>query len=154
MAFKECPPRGHDVRELRRRDRYSAQYQCVECLAPVGRRHRLELDELAELPRWQLRPRARARGNSRARRYREFLASAGWQEQRLRVLERDGWKCQGFNCGADLRPPARATVHHRSYRPVLSEVPDAELAASCPRCNLQERIARITRARPRPRQTQ
>jgi hypothetical protein len=147
-----CPPRAHaGPLRMRRRDARTARLQCDHCLGAVGRSI-----ALAELPnggerhmeRWRARlPLRPARGNSRRRAYRAFLLSAEWKRQRLRVLERDGWKCQGHNCGADLRPPARATVHHRRYADVLANTPDSDLAASCNRCNLHERQARIGRDR-------
>lgn len=131
--------------EVRRRDGRRAQQQCAACLRPIGRPLALEqfADEGRSLQFW-LRARSAGRGTRKRRTYQAFLRSAVWRAQRLRVLERDRYVCRGEGCGE----PA-TTVHHRSYRPVLAEVPDSELAASCARCNLAERAARIGRDRGR-----
>jgi hypothetical protein len=141
----ECTARNHRA-ELRRRDTRRAQRQCRDCLRPVGKPIALEQLEpaaRARLPLWQRR-RGAKRGTRRARRYRAFLSSAAWRRQRLRVLERDGYRCRGLGCGQ----PA-TSVHHLRYAPVLAETPDADLAASCARCNETERERRVGSVRRR-----
>lgn len=89
------------------------------------------------LPFWK-RTRPKRPGTARRRAYKAFLKSPEWRATRLRILERDGHRCQGEGCGE----PA-TTVNHKSYRPILAETPDSELEASCTRCNLAERERRI-----------
>ncbi len=60
--------------------------------------------------------------------YADYLKSEQWQQLRLKVLQRDGFRCQG--CLA-----ARATqVHHRSYGHVRGEF-CFELISLCDACH-------------------
>ncbi len=60
--------------------------------------------------------------------YQDYLRSEQWQQLRLKVLKRDGFRCQG--CLA-----ARATqVHHRSYGNVRREF-CFELISLCDACH-------------------
>lgn len=128
---------------FRRRDARRAQHQCDACGKATG--HPTQLAQLTYTEQTALgfwhRPRP-SRKNSRPREYVRFLHSAVWLAQRERVLIRDGYRCQGENCGE----PATC-VHHVRYRKVLADVPDSDLRASCRRCNAHERQARIGRDR-------
>ncbi len=60
--------------------------------------------------------------------YQEYLKSPEWQALRLKVLQRDGFRCQGC-----LAQPA-AEVHHTTYRHARSEF-CFELVSLCRDCH-------------------
>lgn len=67
--------------------------------------------------------------------YGQKLKDPRWQKRRLKILERDEWKCQ--ICG-----DATSTlhVHHRWYEPGKEpwDVPDNALVTLCETCHVDE----------------
>jgi hypothetical protein len=47
--------------------------------------------------------------------YREKLRDGRWQQLRLRVMERDRWRCQSGVCVAHNNPRVMLVVHHKRY---------------------------------------
>lgn len=64
--------------------------------------------------------------------YSELLRDPLWQKKRLRILERDGWRCR--DCRDDTKT---LNVHHHQYRSGAKpwEYPDCALAAYCEDCH-------------------
>jgi hypothetical protein len=60
--------------------------------------------------------------------YKEYLQTPEWQERRLRIIERDGHRCQVCNS------PDRLNVHHRDYTRRGYEN-DADLTTLCQKCH-------------------
>ena len=79
--------------------------------------------------------------------YREALRKPKWQRKRLKIMERDGWKCSA--CAADDK---NLQVHHLRYLPDSWnkpwESPDEDLVTLCEDCHLREgfRLAWIDEA--------
>ena len=67
--------------------------------------------------------------------YSQKLRDARWQKVRLKVFERDGWKCQAQKC----RSPKNAMlhVHHKKYLPNRDpwEYPLTNLTTYCEKCH-------------------
>jgi 5-methylcytosine-specific restriction endonuclease McrA len=64
--------------------------------------------------------------------YKEKLKDPRWQKKRLKIFERDGWKCT--ECG---RTELTLEVHHLSYS--FSEPwnePDENLQTLCFKCHI------------------
>lgn len=47
--------------------------------------------------------------------YREKLRDPRWQQLRLAVMNRDGWRCQSDVCAAHHNPRVMLVVHHKRY---------------------------------------
>lgn len=60
--------------------------------------------------------------------YPEYLQTPEWQERRLRILERDGYRCQVCNS------PKYLNVHHRDYTRRGYEE-DSDLTTLCKACH-------------------
>jgi hypothetical protein len=65
--------------------------------------------------------------------YREQLKDPRWQKKRLKILERDGWKCT--ECGNDKM---ELQIHHLKYHGSPWEVDDAYLKTLCANCHSKE----------------
>jgi len=63
---------------------------------------------------------------------RAKLASDKYEQLRLKVLRRDGWKCQNCGSAKDLQ------VHHQTFRSQLGNDCDANLITLCVTCHLIE----------------
>lgn len=64
--------------------------------------------------------------------YREELNHPKWQKKRLRIFERDGWKC--VSCGADdIQLHAHHTVYTKGAKPW--EYEDDLIVTLCMRCH-------------------
>lgn len=61
--------------------------------------------------------------------YEEYINSDTWKNRRLKILKRDGFKCQ--NCGS----PIQLEVHHLRYPSVYGEEPDDDLITLCDNCH-------------------
>lgn len=73
--------------------------------------------------------------------YRQKLRDPRWQQVRLRVFERDGWRCQRAGCRSPEFTPL--AVHHRRYLTGLEpwEYPASDLITFCEQChNLQHNL--------------
>jgi len=62
--------------------------------------------------------------------YQEKLKDPRWQRKRLKVFDRDGWKCQ--ECGNDKEMLA---VHHKKYHGEPWQAPLKELITVCDTCH-------------------
>lgn len=67
--------------------------------------------------------------------YEEKLKLPSWQQRRLLILERDGWKCT--YCGNDKR---QLEVHHKIYLdlPNPEDYPNDLLITLCKTCHNKE----------------
>lgn len=68
--------------------------------------------------------------------YSEKLLDPRWQQMRLRVFERDGWKC--VNCGASEKT---LHAHHPVYHPRADgpwDYEDDEIITLCADCHSNE----------------
>lgn len=77
--------------------------------------------------------------------YQKYLSSAAWKAKRLRILERDGYKC--LMCDAvhkGIFTKEQLEVHHRHYRNLFNE-PLEDLATVCPECH--DAITNVHRSR-------
>ncbi len=126
-----------------------AALQCGKCCRQIGRP--IELEKLTEAVQIALRPWQKPHAGSRRkkksdREFEERYKRPDWRGEGgksgpflKRILERDGFECQGENCDE----PA-VTGHHTSYEH-LGEGGDLEAAtvlASCNRCNFNEYLWR------------
>ena len=68
--------------------------------------------------------------------YSAQLKSPLWQKKRLKVMERDNWKCQ--KCGSTV---ITLNVHHIDYIPGIKafEYPDDMLQTLCENCHAAEK---------------
>ena len=138
----ECEHKAHELR-TRRIVGGGIQYrqQCLRCGQSVGNAvsHAQvqvlppEWDELLH-PKWQESRRAlseqRRLKDSQSRRdeYQRYLATPQWRARRDKVLQREGFVCQG--CLS-----ARATeVHHKNYEHIGAELL-FDLVAVCAECH-------------------
>lgn len=62
--------------------------------------------------------------------YVEKCKDSRWQQKRLKILERDRWKCS--ECG---RMNLELHVHHLSYTGYPWDTPDDELITLCAMCH-------------------
>lgn len=90
-------------------------------------RHRQPAAQLSLFPTGSLATRRQHHAN-RSDRYRVWLATTQWQNQRNRALERDDYRCQ--NCGSE----ERLVVHHRTYDHFEDEWPE-DLVVLCWSCH-------------------
>ena len=67
--------------------------------------------------------------------YAEKLKDPRWQKKRLKILERDDWRCQMCYDNEKM-----LSVHHRLYRKGIDpwEYKDDELVTLCPECHEHE----------------
>lgn len=68
--------------------------------------------------------------------YQDALRDPRWQKKRLKILERDGWKC--VECNAEDKP---LHVHHSYYHPGFEgpwAYPDHSLLTLCEECHSVE----------------
>jgi hypothetical protein len=67
--------------------------------------------------------------------YSRKLRDARWQRVRLKIMERDGWRCQAGDC----RSPENTTlhVHHKQYLPQREpwDYPFENLITYCEKCH-------------------
>jgi hypothetical protein len=65
------------------------------------------------------------------------LRDRRWQRKRLKILERDGWRCQNPKCRHPDDDAVFLVVHHHVYLPdkMAWEYADAELTTFCHRCH-------------------
>lgn len=66
--------------------------------------------------------------------YSRYRRSTHWRELRLKVLERDGYRCQGCKATAQQKV---LEVHHKTYRRVGRERME-DLITLCQRCHATE----------------
>jgi hypothetical protein len=69
--------------------------------------------------------------------YREKLRDPRWQQLRLMVMQRDGWRCQSVVCAANRNPRVMLVVHHKRYiagREPWDYAPD-DLITLCVKCH-------------------
>jgi hypothetical protein len=62
--------------------------------------------------------------------YSEKLRKPAWQKRRLKILERDGWKCTLCN-----DTDTELQVHHKKYTGEPHEAPDEDLITVCKWCH-------------------
>ena len=77
--------------------------------------------------------------------YAEQIQDVRWQKRRLKILERDDFKCQA-KCN-NPNKFANVQVHHLDYFPsiMIWEYPDDMLVTLCDKCHLSEKYrAKIT----------
>jgi hypothetical protein len=130
---------------------HHAWRQCLRCgknlgaqkMHPLGSVRVADLEPFDEqLPAlWQQRWRARLEELRRQQQaqeaeewwshYEAYLQTAAWQDRRRRVLERDGYVCQGCQGGSGLRA---TQAHHLTYEHVGEEFL-WELVAVCMDCH-------------------
>lgn len=69
--------------------------------------------------------------------YKDDLKDVRWQQKRLKILERDKWKCQKTNCST---PEYLLQVHHLDYFPGIKpwDYPDDMLLTLCDNCHGKE----------------
>lgn len=65
--------------------------------------------------------------------YSDLLKDPRWQKKRLKIMERDGFKCQG--CGNEEKT---LHVHHLKYNGMPWEAPDNHLITLCENCHEAE----------------
>ena len=67
--------------------------------------------------------------------YSQKLRDARWQRVRLKVMERDQWRCQGARCRSPENPLLH--VHHKQYLPGREpwEYPLENLITLCEKCH-------------------
>lgn len=70
--------------------------------------------------------------------YSEKLKDPRWQKRRLKIMERDGFKC--MSCDNQHNT---LNVHHCNYSKEPWDAPDEDLATLCDECH--ERIGRIVK---------
>lgn len=80
----------------------------------------------------KFRNRKDAKTNTNKRNYTELLKNPQWQKKRLKILERDGFKCA--KCGCDDKS---LHIHHLYYKKGIMpwEYPDDALVTLCERCH-------------------
>ena len=78
--------------------------------------------------------RERGKTEERAGKYAEKLSDPRWQKKRLKVFERDGWRCGG--CGAEDRPLYCCRLTSVGGDPW--DVPDGDLTTRCEECFKKE----------------
>lgn len=136
-----------EVRKFRTGSRTSPtayRWQCQDCGRRLGRKldpEGLPFGQEPRLVKWgRDLVRERPKPSSLQRRRARKRSSSSFQAQRLRVLERDSWTCQG--CGETDRELLE--VHHVRYpdRPE-DDVEDRDLQTACGACNLAEREDRM-----------
>jgi len=62
--------------------------------------------------------------------YKNKLKDPRWQKKRLKIFERDGWKCK--ECGHD---DLELHVHHEKYGGDPWDIPDKFLKTLCKTCH-------------------
>jgi len=69
--------------------------------------------------------------------YSAQLRDRRWQRKRLKILERDSWRCQNPKCARPDDDAVFLVVHHHVYRTgkMAWEYADADLITFCDRCH-------------------
>jgi hypothetical protein len=69
--------------------------------------------------------------------YSAQLRDRRWQKKRLKILERDSWRCQGTRCADRNNDRVMLVVHHNVYRrdKMAWDYADADLITLCDRCH-------------------
>jgi hypothetical protein len=77
--------------------------------------------------------------------YYDLLKRPEWQEKRLRIMERDGFKCTGYYCEGGK---GQLHVHHRFYRKGVNpwDYPDGTLETLCEACHESVETSKIALA--------
>lgn len=77
----------------------------------------------------KLRAFNKERRERRRNKYRAFMRSLAWKEQRARVIERDGGECTRCKSRRSLQ------VHHKRYGSPIEATPDEWLVTLCYACH-------------------
>jgi len=69
--------------------------------------------------------------------YRDQLRDRRWQQRRLEIMARDGWKCQEPRCADKYNPRVMLVVHHLIYRRGCKawEYDGTDLITLCQNCH-------------------
>lgn len=72
--------------------------------------------------------------------YEQQLKSKRWQQKRLKVFERDGFKCKNTSCKNPDKVDTELHVHHLDYIPGTKafDYPDDMLITLCNECHAKE----------------
>jgi hypothetical protein len=72
--------------------------------------------------------------------YSKKLRDPRWQKVRLKVFERDDWKCRNDECQSPEHTPL--AIHHQSYRPGRDpwDYPLTNFLTLCERCHDQKHV--------------
>jgi len=66
------------------------------------------------------------------------LATGAYEQLRLRVIKRDGWRCQ--NCGSSRN----LHVYHQLFRSQAGDDSESNLITLCSSCHLNEHRSSVT----------